>query len=442
MNSPAELLEIAKYVERRARELGADEVAAGVSRSVQTTLVRRDGKIEQASEATSRGLVFSVLVDGKYSSHSTSDLRPAAIESFLKQGVDATRFLEEDRDHALADGKLCGRGATEEALDQYDPAYAKRTADERARDVEALEVEVRRLEPPGVLSVATHVGDGVTDVARAMSNGFADTARDAWFVAGAEITLKDGERRPEASAFYASRYLSDLPSTAAVAEDAVARAKERIGSGPVESGTYTLVLANRAASRLLGMLAAPLSGAALHQNRSCLQGKLGEKIGSDVFTLIDDPFAPRGLGSRAWDGDGLVAKAFPVVKDGVLENYYIGTYYSRKLNVAVTTGGRSNWVVPPGKVPWETVVKGTPRAIYVDGFLGGNSNPVTGDFSFGIRGLLYENGVPTRSLSEMNVSGNVLEVFHKLVACGTDVWPFSGVQSPTLVFDGIQFSGT
>ena len=107
-----------------------------------------------------------------------------------------------------------------------------------------------------------------------------------------------------------------------------------------------------------------------------------------------------------------------------------------------TSTGRSNWVVPPGDRSWQDVAAAWPRAIYVTSFLGGNSNAASGDFSFGIRGRLVENGVLTSSLGEMNVSGNLLELLERLVAVGDDPWTWSSVVSPTLLFDGVSFSGT
>jgi PmbA protein len=437
----SDLLELAKKVVAEARAAGADEVAASVSRSVQTSLSRRDGKVEQATEATSRGLAFSVLVDGKFSSHSTSDLRPDALSAFIKAGIAATRYLEQDLERALPDAALCGRKVAAEALDQWDPAYEARTAEDRARDAEVLERDVLARKPEGTISAAVHVSDGSGDTARATSNGFADVHRDAWFMGGAEVTLQDGDRRPEASTYYGTRYLSELPSSADIADDLVARARERLGSGPTDSGSYPLILPNRAAGRILGLLSGPLAGSSLHEGRSCLAGKLGQRIANPILTIVDDPWLPRGLASRPWDGDGLFAVPRDIVRDGVLESYYISVYYGRKLGVPPTTGGRSNWIVTPGKVPWTELVKRYPKAILVDGFLGGNSNATTGDFSMGIRGALYENGVRTKSLSEMNVAGNLLAMFDRLVAVGDDPWTWSSTVSPTLIFEDVQFSG-
>lgn len=438
----SELLDLAHRVERYARSLGADEATATVSRSVHTSLARRDGKVEQATEATTKSLVFSVFADGKFSSHSTSDLRWDAVASFIKQGVEATHFLEPDPDQGLPDGALCGRELSPEQLDQLDPAYYKRTAEERASDAEQLERAIIERQPAGTLSVAVSIGDGISDTARVASNGFADSHEDAWFMTGGELTFLDGSRRPEAAAYYGVRYLNELPKGETIAAEVVERAKERIGSGPTASGSYPMILMNRSVGRLVGALGGPLSGASLHQNRSFLAGKKGERIGSELFTLLDDPTIPRGLASRPWDGDGLVARPLPIITNGVLNNYYVSVYYSRKLGVNPTTGGRSNWVIPAGDTSWQELAKAYPKAILVDGFLGGNSNGVTGDFSFGIRGLLLENGEITGSLSEMNMSGNLANIFDRLVAVADDPYRYSSLVAPTMVFDGVQFSGT
>jgi PmbA protein len=80
--------------------------------------------------------------------------------------------------------------------------------------------------------------------------------------------------------------------------------------------------------------------------------------------------------------------------------------------------------------------------ILVTGFVGGNSNAATGDFSVGIRGQWVEGGVPVRPLAEMNLSGNLLDTWSRLVETGSDPHPYSSVRVPSLRFDALQFSGT
>lgn len=100
----------------------------------------------------------------------------------------------------------------------------------------------------------------------------------------------------------------------------------------------------------------------------------------------------------------------------------------------------TGWCVPENAL-LEEILKDLPKCIVVTGFLGGNSNGLTGDFSFGIQGLLMEHGEVTAHLSEMNVSGNLGDIFHRLVEPASDVWHWSSCRSPSLLFDGVDFSG-
>jgi len=74
--------------------------------------------------------------------------------------------------------------------------------------------------------------------------------------------------------------------------------------------------------------------------------------------------------------------------------------------------------------------------------MGGNSDSTTGDFSFGLRGHLVENGQVGAPVGEMNVTGNLLDLFGRLVAVGNDPYPYSSTKAPTLVFENVDFSGT
>lgn len=437
-----DLTQLAERTLQCAIDQGADEVDCQVHEGRRVELARREGKLERATEATSRRLSLAVLKDDRYSSHSTSDLRPLALDAFVTRAVESTHYLEPEPARRQADESLCGRGVSEESLDQNDPAWAQRGADEREAASAELEAALAALRSPAVISSAVRCSDGQGRTIRIMTNGFRGESRGAWFSAGGTLTLREGDKRPESSAYYGARYLSDLPRPEAIAAEVLRRSEERIGAAPIASGSYSMWLPGRLAGKILSVLRAPLSGASLHQGRSCLAGKLGTSIGSEHFTLVDDPSIPRGLGSRPWDGDALRSRTRTIVRAGVLEQYNIGVYHSRKLDRPATGGGASNWVIPPGSRAPIDIARDHPRLIEVTGFLGGNSNGVSGDFSFGIRGVYWEAGERGPSLAEMNVSGNALKLFHSLVEVGNDPWIYSSVRSPSLVFEGVQFSGT
>lgn len=438
-----EPLQLARQVLAQARAAGADEVAVTASRGTEVSLVRRAGKLEQAQEASSLSVSLSLLVDDRYSVHSTSDLRPDALRTFLERAVAATRQLEPEPERRLPDVSLCGRGSTEAHLDRYDTTWADLTAAQRREHAERMEAAIEALpKPDPVLSATIYVGDSIGETARVYSNGFEGVTRGTGFGHGAELTLRDTDgKRPEATAYFSAVHRSDLPSIGFVVEDAWRRAAERLRSGPTASGRYPMLLSAHAVGRILGVLGGPLSGSELHQGRSFLADKKGTQIAASGLSILDDPTIRRGLGSRPYDGDGLVARPMPVLRDGVLENFYINTYYSRKMGVPATTGGRSNWVIPPGYRTVPAITRELDRCIVVNGFLGGNSNGQTGDFSFGVHGLLLEGGEVVKHLSGMNVSGNIGEVLMNFTEAATDVWTWSSLRSPSLLFQDVQFSG-
>jgi PmbA protein len=202
-----------------------------------------------------------------------------------------------------------------------------------------------------------------------------------------------------------------------------------------------MVVDRRAAGRLVGALGAALSGRALQQKQSFLDGKRGQTIGSARLHVEDDPLLVKGLGSRLFDGEGIAARRLPIFKAGVLETYYIDTYYGKKLKLAPTTGGPSNARWKLGDRDQAGLLADMKDGILVTGFLGGNSNATTGDFSFGVQGHRVVRGRIAEPIAEMNIAGNHLELWKRLAAVGNDPYPYSSARTPTLLFDGIQFAG-
>jgi len=193
--------------------------------------------------------------------------------------------------------------------------------------------------------------------------------------------------------------------------------------------------------RLFGGFLAAMYGSSIQQKRSFLSDKKGEKIGSKYLTLLDDPFIKGGLGSQLYDRDGFAAKKRDMIKAGVLKEFYVDWYYSRKLDWEPTTGSPSNLVIPPGKRSVKEIMEDLRRGILITGFIGGNSNSTTGDTSIGIIGQLFENGRPVQAVSEMNIAGNHLKFWHGLVEAANDPWIYSSYRTPSLVFKDVVVSG-
>ncbi|MGA1198828.1 MAG: metallopeptidase TldD-related protein, partial [Candidatus Latescibacterota bacterium] len=177
------------------------------------------------------------------------------------------------------------------------------------------------------------------------------------------------------------------------------------------------------------------------QNRSFLADKNNTQIANPLLTLTDDPLKIRGLASRHYDSEGISAKQLPIIEKGVLKNFYVDTYYGRKLNWSPTTGRSSNITFALGNQNLTQLIADVAQGFYITSWLGGNADSTTGDFSFGFRGHQISNGQLTMPVSEMNVTGNFITLLNNLVAVGNDPNPYSSMQTPTLVFENVEFSG-
>ena len=440
--SESSMLPVAQNAVALAQRKGAREAAASAYRVRNVEVQWRDGKLEKISEATTRGLGLDLYVDGRYSSVSTSDLRPEAVERFVEDAIALTRKLAVDAHRALPDPALYA-GQAKVDLDLEDKRYGEVDAPRRRAIAQELEQAARSVKgAEAILSVTTGFGDTLAESFRVSSNGFVGERRVTDFGMSAQVSVKDPDgRRPEDWDAASARHFHALPAPEKVGRGAAERALSRLGSKKGESALYTMAVENRSAGRLLGFLMGPLAAAALQQKRSFLDGKLGEKVATAKLDLADDPLVPRGLGSRLFDGEGIAAKRFPVFEGGVLRSYYIDNYYGRKLGMKPTTRGMSNLAWKLGDKGKDALLADMKDGLLVTGFLGGNSNGTTGDFSLGAQGFRVRNGAIAEVVGEMNVSGNHLELWQRLVAVGNDPYPYSSSRSPTLVFEGVQFAG-
>ncbi len=439
-----ELMDRVHTVIRSAQARGAQGVRASLGRSRNSRIEWRDGELERLRESTTMGLGITLFVDGRYSANSTSDLRPEAIESFLDETVASTRLLAEDPHRKLPDPERY-QGAFTGDLGQYDPeGSASLTGTERRRLAADLE-EATRSTPEGekLVSVKSSVSDNVYETVIATSNGMEGRNQGTSFTMYVDASVKDeGDRKQRGFSYDVALFRAKQASPEVLGPEALELALAKVGARPRPTGEYACVIENRYVERALGGLLQPLNGSAIQQQQSFLAGKLGTEVTSKDFTLTDEPHLYGGLGSSRYDDEGMARKRMPVIEAGVLKNYFLDTYYASKLGMDPTTGTRSNLILTPGTRNLDQLLQAMGTGILITGFVGGNSNPTTGDFSIGVEGHWIENGRRIHPVSGMNLSGNHLDTWHQLAEAGSDAFTMSDIVCPSIRFHRLQFSGT
>jgi len=430
---------IAKWAMEHAIQNGAQQARVSIYNNNSSQIEVRDEKIDKLQESNRNGMQINLYVDNKYSSISTNRLNnKEELGKFIVEAIAGTRYLAEDEFRMLPDPEHYYKGGGPE-LKTVDPSFKSVDPQQKIKDAFALEKEVLGSDDR-IISATASYRDGLSGSVMVASNGFEGDSENSYYSLNASVSVTDGDARPRGYWGESSIFSSELVRKD-IGKKALKRAVDRLGQAKIESGRMPMIVENKQAGQPLRPLISALDGSSIQQRQSFLIDMLGEKIGSDLLTITDDPFIVSGRGSRLFDGEGIATKKRPVFENGVLKTYFIDTYYGKKLGMDPNSGGTTNMVFKPGEKDLEGLLADIPRGILVTGFNGGNSNPVTGDFSYGIEGFLVEKGELIKPVAEMNITGNFKQLWKDLVAVGSDLDPSRSWILPSLVFDNVDFSG-
>ncbi len=429
---------LAKWAMGHALENGAQQVGVSISNNRSSSVDVRDEKIDKLEQAIESGLTIRLFVDNKYSAHSTNRLKKEDLARFIEEAIAGTKYLSEDEFRTLPDPSLYYKGngqnlkTTDDNFDKVDPQNKINMAFETEKEVRGKDERI--------ISVSATYFDGMNERVMVTSNGFEGDTTSSYFGLNAEVSVKSGDARPESYWSETSIFFDKLPRTG-IGNKALERALNKIGQKKIGSGKMPMIVENRQVSRLFGPLISALNGSAIQQKNSFLVDKLGQKVASEKLTITDDPFIISGRGSRLFDSEGLATKKRPVFEKGVLKTYYIDTYYAKKLETEPTSGSTTNVVFETGSKNLDELIASVKKGILVTGFNGGNCNGTTGDYSYGIEGFLIENGKPTQPISEMNITGNMKDLWSNIGEIGNDINRNSSWLIPSVLFENVDFSG-
>lgn len=404
-----------------------------------TSFELRDAKMDRLQQASENGLSLYLYVNGRYGNYATNRLNKKELETFIKNGIDATRYLAEDKARTLPNASRFYKGGKTD-LQLFDAKLAHIQPDEKVALAKTVAEEIMGKDKR-IISVESSYSDGENTSYKITSNGFEGESNNSWFSLSSGVSIKgEGEARPQSGWYESSLYFDKLIKKD-IGAKALERVMQKLGQKKVKSGKYTMVVDYLVASRLLAPMMGALNGGALQQKNSFLLNKLNEKVGSDKLMLMDEPHLAKSPGARYFDYEGVATQQRPIFENGVLKTYFIDTYNANKMNISPTISGSSILTLQPGTKNLDQLIADVSNGILVTGFNGGNSNSSTGDFSFGIEGFLIENGKRTTPVNEMNITGNMLALWNSLVETGNDPRLTSAWRIPSLVFEGVNFSG-
>ena len=248
------------------------------------------------------------------------------------------------------------------------------------------------------------------------------------------------------------RCASMLDNHINIAKSAAKRAADKLNAQKLTTRQCPVIFEAPIARGLLSGMLSALGGRAQYQKNSFLLDSIGTQILPDFLSLYENPFVPKALSSTPFDDDGVKVHQRFVVKDGIIQDYFLGAYSARKLgrqNTGNAGGNHNLYLQANANTPnyddkvlpdLASLLKLMGTGLLVTDTMGQGFNITTGDYSKGASGFWVENGVIAYPVEEITIAGNLKDMLQNITAIGLDTYEAS-LNMGSILLDNMSIAG-
>jgi PmbA protein len=436
--------------------VSGEEIEVYLASGVDTEIQVYQGAIENLSTASSSGVGIRVLRDGpggaQVGTAWAGSLEPEAIHEALLEARDNARFATEDEFVAFARPD----GVAPTSLVLVDKSVISTPLDEKI----AMAIELERLVRSGDDRIrqvdSANYSDYVAQAVIVSTTGIKAAYEHSGAYVSVEAIATDGTSDQTGWGLSAGRAPREL-DIAVAAGDAVSRATRMLGAVKPPSMRCTAVFDPRSTATLLSIIGGALSGEAVNYGRSFFANRIGEVVASPLFTLLDDPTDARHFSASVYDGEGLACRRNVLVEAGELKAFVYDTVSARRAGTISTgsavrggiagspSAGCQALQLAGGDLSQAEIFQRVGDGIFVESLTGVHSgvNPISGDFSVGVTGLMIRDGQLAEPVREITVASTLQRMLLDIVLVGNDVeWLPSSAAGQSIAIEGIAVSGS
>ncbi len=436
-----------RAVERLA-DLNLDGYDVFLVQAEELAVEAKGGRVEALTRSAETGLGLRAVVGSRVGATYTLDLSPKGID----RAVDQARALA--------------------ALSTPEPAFSLSPPPPDLPEVEAADLELARLPQEAKIELALEMekaalafDERVVKVRRASyEEGHARTRlinslgldlfrEETLCQASATVLAREGEESQMGWDFSFSPFFNRLEATRC-AEKAAAQAVGLLGARKAPSGFHQVVLNNLVASEILSVLAPAFLAENVQKGKSLLAGRTGKKLFSPQLNLIDDGLYPFGVGSRPFDDEGVPQQRTDLVREGRLKGFLYDRLAAAREGQASTgnarrgsvksppLSGATNLFIEPKEGQLDQLVAQIDEGLLITEVMGlHTADPISGEFSLGAAGFWLKGGQKAYPVRGAAFSGNLIDLFARVVQVGADLRFLGRVGSPSLIIQGLDVAG-
>ena len=267
--------------------------------------------------------------------------------------------------------------------------------------------------------------------------------------------VEDNNEKYDGMGYVMAHKVSDV-KPAEIAKQGLDEALSKIGGKSIPSGKYKIIINNEAMVSLLGTFSSIFNAEQAQKGLSLLKGKEGKIIASEIVTLVDDPHLEDGLGTTAFDDEGVATYKKEIISKGKLNTLLYNLKTANKAGVKTTGNGfkgsyasivgvsSTNFYIEPGKKSFEELCEEVKDGVIITDFAGlhAGASSVTGDFSLAAKGFMIEDGKKTFPIEQITVAGNFFTLLKDIEEVGSDLkFPMSSIGCPSIIVKELSIAG-
>jgi len=413
------LSDIASDVLREAKSGGATASETEVSQGFGQSVTVRKGEVETIAYNRDKGIGVTVYVGTRRGHANTADFSQGAIKDTVAKALTIARYTADDACAGLADPTLLAHAWAD--LDLYHPwdlPVEDAIVIGRECEAAALAVDPRLTNSEGA-TVSLHEAQFIYANSNGFSGGYASSRHGIY----CSVIGEDDGAMQRDDWYTSARSPADLETAQEVGRIAGERTARRLGARQLATRECPVLYEAPAAAGLIGHFVHAVSGGSLYRKSSFLLDSLGKQVFAPAIHVREEPHMRRGQASAPFDDEGVATEPRDVVRGGVVQGYFLGSYSARKLGLASTAnaGGNHNLVVSHDDADLPALLRRMGRGVMVTELLGQGINTVTGDYSRGAAGYWIEDGEIAYPVEEITIAGNLGRMYRDIVAIGNDV---------------------
>ncbi len=398
--------------------------------------------------SSTRGLCLRVLEEGRHGMVTTAQVDDAHLPALTSQALEIARLSPPDPDRRF------GRPAPVPADIPVDDALFSTPLDSILEMLGELERKILCLDSRLKKVIRLQVAESRQTSTLQNTHAVSLTKGSTTAAFAVEVLAEEGGQTEVGWQVQMKRFSKDLSPDRTAAEVAQETLLS-LGGEPLPSGPYAVVVHPRVGAQLLELLSEALSAEQVQLGRSFLAGRKQKPVAARGVTLVDDPFLKGGINSAPFDDEGTPHEEFTPVDDGVLQGYFYDLRFAAregtpsnghglKMGLAALPRPRAtNFYLKPGKARLNDMLASEKRVFLIKDVMGlHTADPMTGEFSLGASGYLYEKGAFKRPVRGVTIAGLLGDVLKKIVAVGDDLTWFTDTGSPSFLLSGLMVAGT